>query len=60
MVKALVSCVITGSALVLALCIGESIMDLMVDLFPGIGQRIGLVPENDDKDRDNREKESRS
>lgn len=37
MVKALVSCVIMGSALTLAICIGELIMELAENLFPGIG-----------------------
>ena len=55
MVKALVSCVITGSALVLALCIGEAIMDLMVDLFPGIGRWLGIVPPNEEMEDEREE-----
>lgn len=50
MVKALVSCVITGSALVLALCIGEPIMDMVTDLFPGLGRKLGLIPPDDEED----------
>lgn len=50
MMKALVSCLIMGGALIVGMCIGEPVLELVADLFPSIGQRIGLVPEDEDPD----------
>lgn len=50
MMKALVSCLIMGGALVGGMCIGEPLMQLAADLFPDVGRFLGLIPEDEDPD----------